>query len=72
VNLDDGIYYTISSEALYEMNEQFCQLSYLCEKCCISGVEPIGTSNGDWSCLAKEFTYNELMEKEIYIKFKVR
>jgi hypothetical protein len=42
------------------------------KRCSLVGVQPTGTTNGEWSSLSKAFTSERLTENYVYISFIVK
>jgi hypothetical protein len=71
--LDIGYYeVNVKPEYLYELITEFRDKpDYKAKKCCLIGVYPMGTSNGKWSSVAKDYTSDTLTDNFVYVTFKV-
>lgn len=67
--VDTGICELATESNLYELEIDFVQLDFMAKQCTISGIIPTGTSDGQWSSLAKEFTSTSLKDQYVYVDF---
>ena len=70
--LDNGDYETnVKREDLLELIEEFRHKpDFKAKKCFLVGVQPSGTSNGEWSSRAKNFTAEILNDNFVHVAFK--
>ena len=66
---DIGLNEIANESNLFELDEEFVQPDFMAKCCFISGIIPTGTSDGQWSCLAREFTTASLKDQYVYVDF---
>jgi hypothetical protein len=71
--LDNGLYENNVCETnIYELVDEFNgKPEYKAKRCLLSGIQSLGTTNGEWSNLAKQFTHETLNEHFVHVVFNV-
>ncbi|RNA45245.1 tudor domain-containing 6-like isoform X1, partial [Brachionus plicatilis] len=67
--VDIGQYEIADELNLFELEKDYAQPGFMAKQCFISGIMPTGTSDGQWSSLANEFTSSSLKDQYVYVVF---
>ena len=61
----------VAINCLFELTNEIKSIGFLAKKCKLFGIQPTGSTHGEWGNLAKTFLNETLVDREVNILFKV-
>jgi hypothetical protein len=70
--MDSGVYENnVALNCMYKIVNDTKVPDFYAKKCTLVGIEPTGSKNGEWGNLAKCFVTESLIDRQVFVNFKV-